>query len=179
MIDGFEAGFWRPKNIRIRSRIHNTDIYDHNINLGTRMLALLRVERRQRLPAPRSRDSRSVWTISRLDPRVPYDTHCHSPDPVSRIRLRLICDWNVEGQGRIGGRTGIGAGTELGRGWNGCRDEIGAGMESGQEWNWGRDGMVAGIEWGQARNGGRDGMVAWMEWSRDGMAAWMEWSRDG
>jgi hypothetical protein len=184
VIGGFEAGFWRPKNIRIlriRSRIHNTDIYDNNINLGTRMLALLRVERRQRLPAPRLRDSKFAWTTFRLVPRVPYLTHCHSPDPVSRIRIRLIRDWKwgrdgmgagMEwGQGQrhggrdgMGGGDGMGAGMEWGQGWNGGRDELGAGMEWGQGWNggqgWnrGRDGIKAGIVWGQEWNEGRGGM---------------------
>jgi hypothetical protein len=126
VIDGSEAGFWRPKNIRIRSRIHNTDIYDNNINLGTRMLALPRVEKRQRLPAPRSRDSRSAWTISRLDPRVPYSL----PFSGSRLEDPDSSNPGLEGgQRRNVDRNGIGAGAELGRGWNGGRDGMGAGME--------------------------------------------------
>jgi hypothetical protein len=90
------------------------------------MLALPRVERRQRLPAPRSRDSRSAWTISRLDPRVPYSlafsgSRLEDPDS-SNPRL----EW---GQGRNGDRNGIGAGIAWGQGWHDGRDGIGAGKE--------------------------------------------------
>jgi hypothetical protein len=71
------------------------------------MLALPRVERRQRLPAPRSRDSRFAWIISRLDPPVPYSL----PFSGSRVEDPASSNPGLEwGQGRNGDRNGIGAG---------------------------------------------------------------------
>ncbi len=91
------------------------------------MLALPRVERRQRLPAPRLRDYRSAWTTSRLDPRLLIT--------ILRIPSR-------------GDRDGMGTGMELGQGWHRGRDEMRAGEELERGWNGGKDGMGAGIEWG-------------------------------